>query len=166
MRVRCRCSVFLPRVFLRFSRIQASRSLTESQPTQSLIRCSVMSPNVGEKCWRIMSKRREVRDSRADHCGAEAGGLVRLAALRSIGGCAGCVVPALADAGRRAGACLGAPDDGVDDGAEPVVSGGNCGSAFMIVTGGIDAAGGKNKPPPRGAPARGGAAPSHRRSPL
>src|SRR5262245_43093302 len=79
------------------------------------------------------------------HCGV-AGGPVRLVALRSIGGRAGCVLPPLAAAaGRRcgAGACLGA---GAEGGVEPVVSGGNAGSAFMIVTGGIDAADGKNKP--------------------
>src|SRR4051794_29389163 len=94
-----------------------------------------------------------------DHCGAEAGGAVRLAALRSIGGRAGCVLPALAGAppdwaGRReaAGACLGAAGK-----VEPVVSGGIAGSAFMIVTGGIDAAGGKKKPL-RGADAAGGCA--------
>ena len=94
-----------------------------------------------------------------DHCGAEAGGAVRLAALRSIGGRAGCALPALAGAppdcaGRRdvAGACLGAA--GVVD---PVVSGGNAGSAFMIVTGGIDAADGKNNPL-RGVDAAGGCA--------
>ena len=40
---------------------------------------------------------------------------------------------------------------------EPVVSGGNCGSAFMIVTGGIDAADGKNNPL-RGVDAAGGCA--------
>ena len=89
----------------------------------------------------------------ADHCGAYAGGPVRLVAFRSIGGRAGCGLPAFAGAlpdcaGRRAGACLGA--DG-----EPVVSGCNCGSAFMIVTGGIDAADGKNDPA-RGVDAAGG----------
>ena len=87
------------------------------------------------------------------------GGAVRLAALRSIGGRAGCALPALAGAppdcaGRRdaAGTCLGA-----DGGVEPVVSGGIGGSAFMIVTGGIDAADGKNNPL-RGADATGGCA--------
>src|SRR6266545_2701918 len=126
MRVRCRCSVFLPRVFLRFSRIQASRSLTESQPTQSLMRCSVMAPIVGEQ------------------------------ALESKCALAGAPPDC---AGRRdaAGACLAAADDGADGGVEPVVSGGNCGSAFMIVTGGIDAADGKNNPL-RGADAAGGCA--------
>src|SRR5262245_8206982 len=83
-----------------------------------------------------------VRDR--DHCGAEAGGPLRLVALRSIGGRAGCVLaPLAAAAGRRCGvgACLGA-----GGGVEPVVSGGNAGSAFMMVTGGIDAADGKNRP--------------------
>src|SRR5712671_6384762 len=170
MRVRCRCSVFLPRVFLRFSRIQASRSLTESQPTQSLMRCSVMAPSVGEqvlenKCWRAGVEEKSCERSRAgsaDHCGAKAGGPVRLVAFRSIGGRAGCALPPLAGAppgcaGRRAGACLGAADGGEDCGVEPVVSGGNCGSAFMIVTGGIDAADGKNNPL-RGVDAAGGCA--------
>jgi len=80
--------------------------------------------------------------------------LVRLAAFKSIGCRAGCAL--LAGADRRAGACLGA-GDGADDGVEPVVSGGNCGSAFMIVTGGIDAADGKNNPL-RGVDAAGGCA--------
>ena len=97
--------------------------------------------------------------SSADHCGAKAGGPVRLVAFKSIGGRAGCALPAFAGAapdwaGRRgdAGACLGA-----DGGVEPVVSGGDCGSAFMIVTGGIDAADGKNNPL-RGGDAAGGCA--------
>ena len=85
------------------------------------------------------------------------GGLVRPDAFRSIGGRAGCALPPLAGAlagaaGLRAGACLGA-----DGGVVPVVSGGNCGSAFMIVTGGIDAADGKNNPL-RGVDAAGGCA--------
>jgi hypothetical protein len=84
---------------------------------------------------------------------------VRLVALRSIGGRAGCAFAgALAGAAdRRTGACLGVADDGADGGVEPVVSGGNCGSAFMIVTGGIDAADGKNNPL-RGVDAAGGCA--------
>ena len=82
---------------------------------------------------------------------------MRPAAFRSIGGRDGCAVPLFAGAppacaGRRAGACLGA-----DGGVELVVSGGNCGSAFMIVTGGIDAADGKNNPL-RGVDAAGGCA--------
>src|SRR5437899_5999540 len=80
-----------------------------------------------------------------DHCGA-AGGPARVAALRSIGGRAGCVLVAAAPAaGRRdgVGACLAA---GAEGGVEPVVSGGNAGSAFMMLTGGIEAADGKNKP--------------------
>jgi hypothetical protein len=128
-----------------------------------------MAPIVGEqvlesRCWRkivVASGRRASHDharaSNADHCGAKAGGAVRLVALRSIGGRAGCALPLFAGAppgcaGRRAGACFGAAG-----GVEPVVSGGNGGSAFMIVTGGIDAADGKNNPL-RGVDAAGGCA--------
>src|SRR5262252_9013178 len=90
-----------------------------------------------------------------DYCGAEADAPARLVALRSIGGRAGCVLPPLAAApaaGRRGGvgACLGLEELGAElgpeGGVEPVVSGGKAGSAFMIVTGGIDAADGKNRP--------------------
>src|SRR5215813_11666420 len=98
------------------------------------------------------------RRASRDHCGAEAGGPVRLVALRSIGGRAGCVLPPLAAAaGRRGGlgACLGA-----EGGVEPVVSDGDAGSAFMMVTGGIDAADGKNRPPRPAAAVGGCASPS------
>src|SRR5215831_19068037 len=37
------CSVFLPFILRRRSRIQSVRSFTELQPTQSLIKCNVMS---------------------------------------------------------------------------------------------------------------------------
>src|SRR5258705_13075730 len=101
--------------------------------------------------------------SSGDHCGGEAGGALRVVGFRSIGGRPGWALAALAGApadcaGRRdaVGACL-AEDDGADGGVEPVVSGGNCGSAFMIVTGGIDAADGKNNPL-RGVDAAGGCA--------
>ena len=87
---------------------------------------------------------------------------MRLVAFRSIGDRGGCALPPVAGAlagaaDRRAGACLGAAGDGPGGGVEPVVSGGNCGSAFMIVTGGIDAADGKNNPL-RGVDAAGGCA--------
>src|SRR5262245_47085147 len=109
---------------------------------------------------RFPSRSSVVRSRDRDHCGAGAGGPVRLAALRSIGGRAGCVLPPLAAAaGRRGGlgACLGAEAEG---GVEPVVSGGNAGSAFMMVTGGIDAADGKNRPPRPVTAVAGGASPS------
>ena len=99
------------------------------------------------------------------------GGLVRPAAFRSIGGRDDCALPLFAGApadaaGRRAGACLEAADGGVDGGVEPVVSGGNCGSAFMIVTGGIDAADGKNNPLRGGDAGAGCASPSPAPAPV
>src|SRR5262245_18937680 len=94
-----------------------------------------------------------------DQCGA-AGGLARVAALRSIGGRAGCVPLAAAPAaGRRGGvgACLAVA---AGDGVEPVVSGGSAGSAFRMVTGGIEAADGKTNPPRPAAAVGGCASPS------
>ena len=142
MRVVWMCSVFLPRVRRRFSLIQSSRSWIESQPTQSLMRCSVTRAQLLLQCGDMLAPPADVASNRLRlSSGNEllrrrrraAGGRVEIDRRLLLG--------LLVLLGRpRAAACAA--------GAEPVVSGWAAGSAVMMLTGGIESDDGKNSSAP------------------